>query len=318
MFSIIGLRQTNYEIAKKFRDSVYWMPEHRELFADDFTMNLPYAPPGWLQNMSNPESLTHLNWLAATVKNWSWEEGRLYATNFPDIFWIIREGEGDLEWGKNSGHFKSRFLTKLTIKAEKISHIDDYFDNFLLYQALGIELPLFDYTGPDPETFKEWPAVPDLTNDPEALEANAKRALDTFVNVEFWEEEQYPVYSQNFAHELPFTPENMPRRYVGREYDALNEWLQEHTKTWIVHDGTVLYETDIEGEYVIESAGNGHMTWSNSGGATYQNRHISWLKIVDGYATDYYEYFNPVCKFNSIGVSIPTIPYLQGWMPDFS
>lgn len=306
---IVGTKEKNLELVRQFQDKIFWEPEGREFFSKDFTIDLPYAPPGWLQSMNASETRTHLDWLARTVSNWKWGAGKLYSTNFPDMFWILREGEGDLSWGRYSGHFSSRFLTRITVKDGKIVHINDHFDNFKLYQCLGIELPLFDYDGPSPEDFKIWGPVPDLTKDPDALAANTLSALATFVNVEFaWSEN--PVYSQDFVHELPFTPENMPRRYEGREYDALNAWLQEHTKTWIVHEGTVLYETDEPGEYIIESAGHGHMTWSHSGGATYQNRHVSWLKIVDGYATEYYEYFNAVNKYNSIGKSIPTIPYL--------
>ncbi len=311
---ISGEKSKNLEVAKKFKETVFWMPENADLFSSDFTLDLPYAPPGWLQHMNHSETITHFEWLAATVKNWKWTEGTLYGTNYPDIFWILREGEGDLFWAKKEGHFSSRFLTRLTVKNGKVTHINDHFDNFLLYQALGIELPLFDYDGPPASDYPEWGPVPDLTKDQEKLAVHAKGVVDTFVDVEFanvnFGDDDCPIYAQNFVHELPFTPENMPRRYEGREYDALNAWLGEHTKTWIVHEGTVLYTTDVEGEYIIESGGHGHMTWSHSGGHTYENRHVSWLRMVDGYAVDYYEYFNMVGKFNSIGVSIPTIPYL--------
>ena len=310
---IVGEKEKNLELVKKFKETLYWMPEYRDFYSDDFTLDLPYAPPGWIQNMKHSETIAHLTWMSQTLSNWKWEEGKLYSTNFPDMFWIIREGEGDIDWIKYKGHYKSRFLTRIQVKDGKICNIKDHFDNYLLYKSLGIELPVFDYDGPDPANFKDWEKEPDLTHDPKLMAENNQRAVATFVNVEFWEESQYPIYTQTFAHELPFTPYNMPRRYVGKEYDALNEYLQLHTHDWVVHEGTVLYETDEEGEYIIESAGHGFMTWSHSGGGVYQNRHVSWLKMVDGYATDYYEYFNPLNKFNSMGVSVPSIPYLQGW-----
>ena len=147
--------------------------------------------------------------------------------------------------------------------------------------------------------------------DPKELEENTLAAIKSFVCVDFWEgDPTTQIYADEFIHGLPFTPPDMPRFYNLREYDALNVWLQENTKTWDVYPGTILYETDSPGEYIIESGGSGITTWSGIEKGFYQNRHVSYLKVENGYAVRYDEYFDPLKKFNSINISIPSFPYL--------
>ncbi|MCC8152141.1 MAG: phenazine biosynthesis protein [Lachnospiraceae bacterium] len=306
---IAGEKEKNYSLVKKFSEVTFWNSEYAAFLSDDFTLELPFAPPGWLQNMSPSESKTHLQWLERTVTNWAWSDIKVYATNYPDKFWILRSGEGDVFWMARDGRLNSRFITRVDVREGKISHMKDCFDNMRVYEAVGIALPEFYYTAPLADTMADRPKVPVLEG--EALKKNTLAAVRSFVSVDFWEDDGTgQVYADNFVHQLPFTPRSMPRRYNLKEYDALNVWLQEHAKTWEVHPGTVLYETDSEGEYIIESGGCGKTTWSGIKNGFYQNRHVSYLKVENGYAVEFDEYFDPLKKFNSINQSIPSIPYL--------
>ena len=306
---IVGQKEKNLVIAKKFADITYWSDTAKELLAEDVILELPFAPPGWLQVMSEYETKAHFTWFHRTVTNWEWSNVNVYATNYPDKFWIKRDGKGNVFWGGKSGIFESHFLTLIQIKNGKIIYIKDHFDNQMVYRAYNKELPEFYYDAPDVSTLPDNEPVVDVSKDPELLKKKTLMAVKSFVNVDFWEEGSDSVYADNFVHGLPFTPDKMPRWYNRKEYDALNLWLQMHTHDWYVHPGTILYETDHEGEYIIESAGSGHMTWSGGNG-TYQNRHVSYLKIVNGYAVKFDEYFNTINKFNSINISVPSLPYL--------
>lgn len=308
MDMIVGVKEKNLKLVQAFAKRNYWEEAAAELFSADFTLTLPFAPPGWIERMSAPETQTHFAWLRRTVKDWQWSNTRVFATNLPDIFWIFRDGEGDVFWAARDGHFQSRFLTRVTVENGRIAHIRDHFDNCRVYEAIGVTLPLFTYDAPAAAAMPPRAHVPALAG--EAMLKNAVAAVKSMVCVDFWEEGCGEIYADDFVHGLPFTPPNMPRYYNLSEYDALNVWLQENTKTWDVYPGTVLYETDSEGEYIIESGGSGFTTWSGIEHGFYQNRHVSYLKVENGYAVRFDEYFNPLNKFNSINIRIPSFPYL--------
>ena len=309
MSMIVGIQEKNLKLVEQFEQTVFWLPENGSFFHEHFHLEFPFAPPGWFQDMNEYETRTHFEWLNRSVKNWKWENSTVYATNLPDTFWIIRDGEGDVFWNTHDGHFKSRFLTMVQLQDDKIIYMKDHFDNVHVYEAAGIKLPTFIYDAPAPESVPERPEVPKLQG--EELQKNAIAAVKSMVCVDFWEDDgTSQTLANEFVHGLPFTPPDMPRYYNLREYDALNVWLQENTKNWVVYPGTVLYETDHEGEYIIESGGSGNESWSHCPDGFYQNRHVSYLKVENGYAVNYDEYFDPLKKFNSINISIPSFPYL--------
>ncbi len=306
---ITGIQEKNLELIKEFAKTTYWLPEHAHFFDEHFTLELPFAPPGWFQDLNEYETRTHFAWLNRSVKNWGWANTEIYATNYPDVFWIIRDGEGDVCWNARKGRFHSRFLTRITVSYGKIGQIRDHFDNNEVYRAAGIPLPLFHYDAPPAETMPERAHAPVLTE--KEAEENALAAIASMVLVDFWEDDgTRTTLADDFVHRLPFTPEEMPKEYTLREYDALNVWLQKNTRTWDVYPGTILYETDHPGEFIIESGGSGIETWSGCPDGFYQNRHVSFLRIRNGYAVEFDEYFDPTKKFNSINISIPSFPYL--------
>ena len=306
MSLIIGVKADNMAVAEAFSTLEFWQPEYRSLFAPGCVLEFPVAPPGWLQKLRPGEDVTHFDWLCRTVKNWKWKNVAVYATNFPDKFWIMRDGEGDVFWAGKEGRYDGRFVTRLTIESGKITYIKDYFDSIAAYKAAGIELPLFKYDAPDPMSMPIRDLVPDVTGDPEALAAQTKATLSKFVSVDFWEGE---INANDIVHELPFTPVNMPKRYNAREYDALNDWIGRNCLEWETYPGSILYETHVPGVYFIESGGVGYMSWTGVEGV-YQQRELSFLRIENGYAKEFHEYFNPLNKFNSINTPIPTFPYL--------
>jgi ketosteroid isomerase-like protein len=304
---IVGQKEKNLAVVKEFAQTDYWLQGHAGFYTDNFTLEFPFAPPGWLQTLNIGETRAHFEWLRRTVKNWEWKNLRVYSTNFHDKFWIKRDGAGDVFWAGKDGRFESRFVTLITVEDGKISRIKDHFDALAVYKAIGVTLPVFTYDAPDPAFLPRRKPVPDISGDPEKLVEKTKATLARFVAVDFWDDEQ--INANEIVHELPFAPPDMPKRYEANEYDALNVWISTNCLEWHTYAGNTLYETDEPGTYFIESGGAGFMSWAGVKGH-YQQRELSYLCIENGYAREFHEYFNPINKFNSINVSVPTFPYL--------
>lgn len=308
MIAFAGAKGINLTTAEKFLSTEFWKPEHADLFSPKLTMEFPFAPPGWLQKLAVSEVKTHMEWLCATVKTWAWSNETLYSTNYPNIFIIKRDGAGDVHWAGMDGRFESRFITMLTIEEGKIVHIKDHFNTLNMMKAIGITYPTMEYEPLPIENFPQRPPVPYVGDDPEKLAQRTYATMKKFVAVDFWDVEDQ-INHHDIVHELPFAPPDMLPRYDSRQYDQLNEWICNHAFDWITYPGSVLYETDEPGVYFIESGGVGEADWLGKRG-TYQQRELSFLRLEGGYAKEFHEYFNPLSKFNSGGVSVLTFPYL--------
>lgn len=304
---VVGEKETNLRAVQYFSETLFWLPEHRGMYASNFTFEFPFAPPGWLQKLNVGETVTHFDWLSRTIRSWSWAESKVYATNYPDKFWIMRQGKGEVSWAGREGNYDGRFLTLLTVNDGKITHIRDYFDSIAMYRAIGVKLPVFKYGAPAAESMPDREPVPDLSGDEEAVCRQLKDTLSKFVAMDFWEDAE--INANDIVHELPFAPDDMPKRYEGKAYDALNAWISGNCLEWKTYPGTILYVTDEEGVFFIESGGTGYMSWTGVKGH-YQQRELSFLRTEQGYVKEFHEYFNMTNKFNSINVSIPTFPYL--------
>ena len=303
---VIDAKARGLAIAEKYSRIPYWEPQNRELLDKNCRILFPVAPPGMLQKLRQGEKICHMDWMVRTTRNWKFENIKVFSTNFPDVFWVMRDASAETKWAGKKGNYNGRLFTRLTIQDEAIVEIKDYFDSLAMYKAAGIEIPYFKYDAPNPETIPERPPVPDCTYSAEALEKQTKATLSKFVSVDFWDGE---INANDIVHELPFTPEGMPKRYNAREYDALNEWIGKNCLEWETYPGSKLYITDTEGVYIIESGGTGYMSWTGVEGH-YENREVSYLYIKDGYAKEFHEYFSPANKFNSVKLPLPTFPYL--------
>jgi hypothetical protein len=296
--------------ARKFAAAEYWQPEHVGLFAEGLTMDMPYAPPGMYQHLGPQECDYHFRWLTNTVSGWRYAgTPKVYATDHPGLFWVFREGQGKVHWANKDGIFKSKLAALLHIKDAQIDYIKEHFDMTAFYDATGVELPHFIYDAPDPATLTPRAPAPIIKHTPESLQKQVQSTLNFFINPGYWAPEVNCVLADDFIHELVFTPSDMPRKYVGTEYDAINAWLAGHMGETKIFD-TVFYNTDDPHIYIAEFNCYVDTSWSGVKGH-YMNREISYIEINEaGLCTRLDEYFNTMSKFNSIGASVPSFPYM--------
>lgn len=299
-------------LAKRFAKAEYWRPECKELFSEDVTIDLPYAPPGMYQSMTHNETEYYFKWMSATVSNWRYEgEVRAFATDQPGVYWVFRTGRGDARWAKKTGEFKSKMAAQLYIRDGKIDYIKEHMDMAAYYAAIGVELPRFQYDAPDPKTIQPRPAAPVVRHTEESLARQIEATLNFFINPSYWDPEVNCVLADDFIHELVFAPKNMPRVYEGTEYDSINAWLGKNMGDGRVYD-CKFYNTDDPHVFIAEFNCYFDVTWGGAvEGGHYSNREISYIEINDqGLCSRLDEYFWTASKFNSIGVSIPSFPQL--------
>ena len=299
-------------LARTFAGAAYWREEYRSLFTEDVRLDLPYAPPGMWQNMTHNETIYYFRWMSATVSDWKYDADiKAFATDVDGVYWVFRTGEGKVKWAKKEGIFRSKMAAEIHITDGKISYIKDHLDMTAYYAAIGIELPHFQYDAPDPASIEPRPAAPVVQHTDESLARQIEATLNFFINPSYWDPEVNCVLADDFIHELVFAPKDMPRVYVGTEYDSINAWLGAHMGDGEVYD-CKFYNTDNPNVYIAEFNCYFDVNWGGAvEGGHYSNREISYIELNDaGLCTRLDEYFATTSKFNSIGVSIPSFPQL--------
>lgn len=299
-------------LARKFAGAEYWRPEYGDLFTDEVTMDMPFAPPGMYQNMTHMETEYYFKWMCRTVRDWRYEgDIKAYATDQPGVYWVFRTGAGKVRWAKHDGEFKSKMAAMIRIRDGKIEYIKEHMDVAAYYEAIGVELPRFMYDAPDPKTIEPRPAAPVVRHTEESLARQIEATLNFFINPSYWDPEVNCVLADDFIHELVFAPKDMPRVYVGTEYDSINAWLAAHMGDGSVYD-CKFYNTDDPHVFIAEFNCYFDVTWGGAvEGGHYSNREISYIVLNDaGLCSRLDEYFSTTSKFNSIGVSIPSFPQL--------
>lgn len=310
--STVAVNAEEFALASRFANSVYWEESFDELFSENVVLDMPFAPPGMWQHLSPAEVKKHFEWLCRTVKNWKWDApAKVFATDHDHIYWVFRDGGGDTHWAGKDGTFHSRMPALLRIENGRIVYIKEHFDMAAFYDAIGVELPHFKYDAPDPAGFEPRPAAPVVDHTPESMERQVQATLNFFINPSYWDPEVNCVLADDFVHELVDAPADMPRVYRGTEYDSINAWLGAHMGDCELFD-LQFYHTQDEHVYIAEFTCSVPVTWGGcDGGGHYSNREISYIELNDaGLCSRLDEYFHTMSKFNSIGVSVPSFPYL--------
>lgn len=316
--SKVEVIEKDMECCRQFAETIYWQQECEEIFDGAFSLDLPYAPPGMYQHLGKNELKWHYDWLSHTVGNdWKWENTKALGTDHEGIFWVFRTGSGSVCWGGKEGWYESKFATLLHIQDGRITYAKDHFDPAGFYKAIGVELPKFCYDAKSPEQFQERAKPSQAPCTEEDLKRQIERTLDFFVHPDYWNPEVKEVLTEDFVHELTFAPADMPRIYRGREYDALNEWLDRHLKGGTIYD-EVFYQTTDSHIYITEynclfETDWGYTAEQIQAGAhgRYPNREISYIELDDqGRCRRLDEYLNTMSKFLSINASVPTFPYM--------
>ena len=316
--STVTVPAGDLKTAQDFAQACWWDAQCEPLFGEDLTIDLPYAPPGMYQHLGANEKKFHFDWMRRTTSGWKWTNIRTLGTDRDGYFWVFRDGEADTCWNEISGHFKSKFAALLQISGGKIHWFKEFSDPTAWYTAIGTELPHFYFDRKDPAEFPPRTLTPANLKTQADLDAQVQDTLAFFKSPNYWDPKVNEVLSEDFLHELTFAPADMQRFYRGQEYDSLNEWLDRHLLGGDIFD-EVFYETTDPHIYITEYNCRFTTNWGLSAQeiaagktGTYVNREVSYIELDDeGRCLRLDEYLNTMSKFLSIGVSIPTFPYLQ-------
>jgi hypothetical protein len=310
--SSVKVNDAEFAIAQRFANSVYWQEDFDSLFSEELVLDQPFAPPGMWQHLTTAEAKKQFEWLRKTVSDWHWDApAKVFATDHEHIYWVFRDGGGKTQWAGKSGQFWSRMPAQLRIEGGKIVYLKEHFDMAAFYKAIGVELPHFKYDAPDPATIEPRASAPVIDHTEESMARQVQATLNFFINPSYWDPEVNCVLADDFVHELVDAPADMPRVYRGTEYDSINAWLGAHMGECELFD-LAFYKTQDEHVYIAEFTCSCPVTWGGCDeGGHYSNREISYIELNDqGLCSRLDEYFSTMSKFNSIGASVPSFPYL--------
>jgi len=300
-------RNNNYRIVERFINSDFWLPEHEECFSDDFTSDMPFAPPGMYQHFENRfEYFTFNRWLNRSLKSWKLDAlPRIYPTGNPDQFWTIRSGSGEIFWAGRTGEYRNEYLSFIVLKDGKVSYLKDYCDPLSFYKAIDIPIPVFDYDPPEKAPCVRMPLNGNSQYDEQT---NYRRALAQFSNPIEPLEGDEPVYAYDVVETCPYAPLTMPKDFTDEAFDAQTAWMLRDVVEWNANPRPKVFMTPDPDIFIVETCGYGSTNWSKTPGR-YTNREIMLIELETGKVKRFRVYFNPINKFSSINMSLPSFPY---------
>ena len=88
--------EENYQAAERMMSGPWWESEYEDLFAPEFEVDFPFAPPGMDQHLGAGHLLAHKEWMCRTVKNWYVRDMKIYGPKDPfgDKYIIVRYAGG--------------------------------------------------------------------------------------------------------------------------------------------------------------------------------------------------------------------------------
>ncbi|MCC8101613.1 MAG: phenazine biosynthesis protein [Clostridiales bacterium] len=102
-------------------------------------MEIPSAPPGLPNYFCVWEAERCFEWLNRTVMSWTMELEEFYSTPDPNQFWAIGVARGDVLWGKEQGHFQSKFFLRMEFKDGKVHYIKTWVDALAFLRAACLD-----------------------------------------------------------------------------------------------------------------------------------------------------------------------------------
>lgn len=310
--------QENYDVAERMMKNPWWQSEYDNLFTPDFNIDMPFAPPGMDQHLGIGQLLPHRKWLNRTVKNWNVNGMKVYGPRDPfgDKYIIVRKCSGDVHWGGRDGHFESRMTTILSIRNGKICYMKEWFNPLAFLKAAGLGVPAFRQNldrenNPPKEGIRLEDMHLELTD--EAASKRAEENVLSFLTLDSKAAAAKRVYSPDFHHAVWNAPPDMLEEYPPEDMPAFDAWVWGSiTGFWAGHPDMIPYATDDPHFYFLEAGGYGQTEWiGNYAKGSYGNRYIKYIEIDDnGLLARWDENLNPISKFNSINISLPSFPYL--------
>ncbi|MDR1801439.1 MAG: phenazine biosynthesis protein [Lachnospiraceae bacterium] len=320
-----------------------------EYFTESFTMINLASPPGMPNFFDFWESERCIEWLNRTVKSWESDVEEFYTTPDPEIFWAIGKCGGDVRWGGHDGSYHSQFICRIEMKDGKINHIKGMIEPIRMLKAAGLEVKPIHKGLEDPRVDEWLEAHPegrknpdnkiaadpnqgkqDLDMSPEAIAK--RREINTKENLCGVEREKYrkttTVGEKNGQAGVWFVPDDLPwdenpnepamMGYDGREIKSFETKVRMHgwmksSSPWAYRDtrGKV-FETDDKNVLFIEMLSHGPARWLGNG-YDYGHYHQAYFMIIKlddaGRIIQRTEVLNPIYKYASVNVTLPSFPY---------
>ncbi|MCC8138688.1 MAG: PhzA/PhzB family protein [Lachnospiraceae bacterium] len=320
----------------------FWRHEYfPEYFAENFTMDIPFAPPGMPQHFDVWESERCFEWLNRTVRSWTVEPEEFYTTPDPGRFWAVGRFAGEVLWGKEPGKFRSKFFIRLDAHEGKIDYIKLWTDPLALLRAAGRDVPVFRMDLYDekveeyleqhpPKTVAHAKAAGDddegLDMSAEAVEKRRRLNLETnFCGIEREKYRSLETVNPDFSGGVWFIPHEMDevipcrteQKLDGKDFPPEiaargNAWTKS-SSPWMYRDRRgELFPTDDENVYFAEMHGHGPGRWrgNHCDDGHYHQPYLMVLKFDRaGRMLVRDEVLNPVNKYNCVNISLPSFPY---------
>lgn len=315
-------KQANRAVVDLYLTREYWQPEYRDLFAEDFVLDLPSAPPGMPQHLDAFDAGQYRQWLCRTVDNYRSDVQEVYGTPDPEVFWAVRVVSCDVRWGREPGQFTSRIFSRIELKAGKLSYIKNNWNPLAFLYAIHAQVPLFrmDLQDPRIDAFLRAHPAPEATDGPEELDMSPEAVqrriqanLDAFCYDDyFYALEHIATFAPNHDSKVWFLPPEMQESYPQEMMARVEAWTSVSCPEIHFDKAGRYWATDDPHVYFCEYMCWGVVDWvgNNAPGGHYRNRYFYILRFDDaGRISCCEEVLNPVNKFNSIGVSIPSFPY---------
>ena len=312
----------NREIVRKAVTGRFWELEPGSVFAPDFRIEFPNAAPGIPQVLDEFEVTHYFLWLKETVKSWEVELHELYGTPDPDVFWAVSTVKAEVHWGGQDGHFETRRFARYELKDGKIRLLFELSNPLRWLEAAGREIPIFrmDLNHPkvDAALAERQKAkhlsgnvAQDMSED--AIRARIAGSVSAFMSGDYWKAVmEIASYAPGYDAKVWFLPPEMKEFYPPEALERVELWSQ-LSCPYIEFDrmGKV-WETDDPHVYFGEYRCFGITDWlgNNTPNSRYRNRYVYVLRFDDaGQICGCEEILNPINKYNSVNISVPSFPY---------
>ncbi len=311
----------NREVVKRAVISQFWKSERNELFADSFHIDFPNAAPGIPQCMDEFEVAAFFHWLDETVESWECNLEDLYGTPDPNVFWAVSFIRAQVHWGGQDGLLETKRFGRYELKDGKIVFLSELTNPLKWLEAAGREIPIFhmDYNNDrviaELEKNQNAPhnACMHLATDPDSVNTRIANNLAAFMNGDYWKSvATIATYQPGYDSKVWFLPPEMRESYPEEDMERVEMWSL-LSCPYIEFDrrGRV-WETDDPHVYFGEYRCIGITDWigNNKPNSRYRNRYFYILHMNDaGEISGCEEILNPINKYNSINVSVPSFPY---------
>ncbi len=303
-----SVENKQFLLVREYCTNPFWQEEYNHLFAPDLSVDFPHAPPGFYQHFYAFEFNYFRLWLRNIFDDWSQPcQPTIMQTKDPNVIWAVYFCNAKITLAKKVCSYQNEHAVRFTIKDGLIVHIKDYFNPLCFYDSLGIRLPAFIY---DPIAETEPVRMPKDGVSKFTLAQNIRRAFNNFANPIEVDGDPESIYSNDVVEVCPNAPYSMTESYSGKSFDVQTEWMFRTVPEWHSDPHNAAYETTDPDVIIVESEGYGRTTWSNTDGH-YCQRELQIAFLQDGKVKHFRVYFNPLCKFNSLNQSIPSIPFFN-------